>query len=165
MKKKIGHFCIIIYVMISVFITLCLLMYNEYNVTEFGDNVVVIVKNDNSGEYNKGDLILIKKTKKYDKKDKIFYYVLKGKQYFINYGVIENENNDSVIVQNEVIDKKLVIGTGKDCFIIPNIGSVLAFLESKIGYLIVVILPIFIFFLWEIYSIIMELRKSSKEKG
>lgn len=164
MKKKIGHFCIIIYVMISVFITLCLLMYNEYNVTEFGNNVLVIVKNDNSGGYNKGDLIVVEKRKDYDVDDKIFYYVLKEKSYFINYGAVENEKSDSVIVQNEVIDKKMVIGTDEECLVISKLGNILAFLESKIGYLIFVILPIFLFFLWEIYSIIMELRKSSKEK-
>ena len=55
MKKKLWHVFIIVYVLLSVFITLCLLMYNEYNVTEFGNKVLVMVENDSTKEFNKGD--------------------------------------------------------------------------------------------------------------
>ena len=110
MKKKLWHVFIIVYVLLSVFITLCLLMYNEYNVTEFGNKVLVMVENDSTKEFNKGDLIIATKNKKYDKDDYVFYYVSREKNYFINYGKIESKNDDSFTIKNDVVDKKYVIG-------------------------------------------------------
>lgn len=162
MKKKLWHVVIILHVLVAVFITLCLLMYNEYNVTEFGNKVLVMVENDSTNEFNKGDLIIVTKNEDYDKDDSVFYYVSRDKNYFINYGMIEDENSDSVVIQNDVIDKDYVIGVSKNVTVIPLVGSILSLLESKWGYLCVIILPILIAFLYEVYSIIRELKGKSK---
>lgn len=162
MKKNLWHVCIILYVLLSVFITLCLLMYNEYNVTEFGNKILVMVENDTTGKFNKGDLIIVTKNDDYEKEDNVLYYISKEKTYFINYGMIESENNDSVIIENDVIDKKEVIGTIKNATVIPIAGSILSLLESKWGYLCIIILPILIAFLYEVYSIIKELKGKTK---
>ena len=103
-KKKLWHIFIILYVLIAVFITLCLLMYNEYNVTEFGNKVLVMVKSDSTGEFSKGDLIIVTKNKDYDKDDSVFYYVSREKNYFLNYGVLESLNKDSVVIDNDVMN-------------------------------------------------------------
>ena len=76
--------------------------------------------------------------------------------------MIESENNDSVIIENDVIDKKEVIGTIKNATVIPIAGSILSLLESKWGYLCIIILPILIAFLYEVYSIIKELKGKTK---
>ena len=162
MKKNLWHVCIILYVLLSVFITLCLLMYNEYNVTEFGNKILVMVENDTTGKFNKGDLIIVTKNDDYEKEDNVLYYISKEKTYFINYGMIESENNDSVIIENDVIDKKEVIGTIKNATVIPIAGSILSLLESKWVYLCIIILPILIAFLYEVYSIIKELKGKTK---
>ena len=161
-KKKLWHIFIILYVLLAVFITLCLLMYNEYNVTEFGNKVLVMVKSDSTGEFSKGDLIIVTKNKDYDKDDSVFYYVSRGKKYFINYGMIEENNKDSVVIQSDVIDKDEVIGGAKNVIVIPVLGSILSLLESRWGYLCVIILPILIAFLYEIYSIVRELKGNNK---
>lgn len=158
MKKKLWHVCIILYVLLSVFITACLLMYNEYNVTEFGNKILVMVENDTTGEFQKGDLIIATKNKDYQKDDYVFYYISREKNYFINYGLIESEKNDAVVINSDVIDKKEVIGTTKNAIVIPTVGSILSLLESKWGYLCVIILPILIAFLYEVYSIARELK-------
>ncbi|MCI6265324.1 MAG: hypothetical protein MR598_00570 [Erysipelotrichaceae bacterium] len=158
MKKKLWHVCIILYVLLSVFITTCLLMYNEYNVTEFGNKILVMVENDTTGEFQKGDLIIATKNKDYKKDDYVFYYISREKNYFINYGLIESEKNDAVVINSDVIDKKEVIGTTKNAIVIPTVGSILSLLESKWGYLCVIILPILIAFLYEVYSIARELK-------
>ena len=158
MKKKLWHVCIILYVLLSVFITSCLLMYNEYNVTEFGNKILVMVENDTTGEFQKGDLIIATKNKDYKKDDYVFYYISREKNYFINYGLIESEKNDAVVINSDVIDKKEVIGTTKNAIVIPTVGSILSLLESKWGYLCVIILPILIAFLYEVYSIARELK-------
>lgn len=158
MKKKLWHVCIILYVLLSVFITTCLLMYNEYNVTEFGNKILVMVENDTTGEFQKGDLIIATKNQDYQKDDYVFYYISREKNYFINYGLIESEKNDAVVINSDVIDKKEVIGTTKNAIVIPTVGSILSLLESKWGYLCVIILPILIAFLYEVYSIARELK-------
>ena len=158
MKKKLWHVCIILYVLLSVFITACLLMYNEYNVTEFGNKILVMVENDTTGEFQKGDLIIATKNKDYKKDDYVFYYISREKNYFINYGLIESEKNDAVVINSDVIGKKEVIGTTKNAIVIPTVGSILSLLESKWGYLCVIILPILIAFLYEVYSIARELK-------
>lgn len=157
--KIVWDLCIIVYVILSVFITICLLSYNEYNVTEFGDRVLVIVKNDNTSNYEEGDLIVATKSDAYKIGDEVFYYIQRGKKYYINFGKIENQRNHSVIIDNEVIEDKFLIGNDKDIQVIPKVGSVLSFLESKWGYLSIIILPILVAFLYEVYSILKELRK------
>lgn len=158
MKKKLWHVCIILYVLLSVFITACLLMYNEYNVTEFGNKILVMVENDTTGEFQRGDLIITTKNKDYQKDDYVFYYISREKNYFINYGMIESEKNDAVVINSDIVDKKEVIGTTKNAIVIPVVGRVLSLLESKWGYLCVIILPILIAFLYEVYSIVRELK-------
>ena len=46
--------------------------------------------------------------------------------------------------------------------VIPVLGSILSLLESRWGYLCVIILPILIAFLYEIYSIVRELKGNNK---
>lgn len=158
MKKKLWHVCIILYVLLSVFITACLLMYNEYNVTEFGNKILVMVENDTTGEFQRGDLIITTKNKDYQKDDYVFYYISREKNYFINYGMIESEKSDAVVINSDIVDKKEVIGTTRNAIVIPIVGRVLSLLESKWGYLCVIILPILIAFLYEVYSIVRELK-------
>lgn len=162
MGKNLWHVCIILYVLLAVFVTLCLLMYNEYNVTEFGNKLLVMVENDTTGEFNKGDLIVVNKTNNFKENDNVFYYVLREKNYYINYGTIESKRDDSVTIQNEVIDNDLIIGSDSKVTVFPLLGGILSLLESKWGYLSIVILPILIAFLMEVYSIIKELRGGKK---
>lgn len=162
MGKKIWHVCIILYVLLAVLVTLCLLTYNEYNVTEFGNKLLVMVENDTTGKFNNGDLIIVNKTNKVKEKDNVFYYVLREKNYYINYGTVEVKKKDSVTIHNEVIDNDLIIGSDSKATVIPLLGGILSLLESKWGYLCIVILPILIAFLIEVYSIVKELKGVKK---
>lgn len=159
MKKVMWHFFIIVYVLVSIFITLCLLSYNEYNVTQFGSKILILVKNDDTGSYNKGDLVITSISDNYAIKDKVFYYILKEKRYYINVGEISKEHKKMVTIDNELVDNDLIIGSTNESIVLPILGGVLSFLESKWGYLCVVILPILVAFLYEIYSIIKEFKK------
>ena len=46
MKKIIGNIIFIIYAIIAVFVTICLLSYNEFKVTEFGETSLVLIDNE-----------------------------------------------------------------------------------------------------------------------
>ena len=43
MKKKFLSFIFIIYVIIAIFVTICLLSYNRFKITEFGDKSLLII--------------------------------------------------------------------------------------------------------------------------
>lgn len=158
-KKIIWHLLIIIYIIVSVFVTFCLLLRNEYNVTQFGDNILIMVDDENISYYNKGDLIVLDINNKYEVNNKVFYYVVREKQYYINVGKLEKENNGLVTIDGELVDKDLVIGPTTDTMIFPFLGGLLTVLESKWGYLCIIIFPVLIAFIYEIYSIIKELKK------
>ena len=158
MKKKINHIIIIIYTVVAVITTVCLLAYNDYNTTEFNNNTLIIGKDDKTETYNKGDFVIVNNKSTYKEKMKVFYYVSRGKKYYIQTGTINSINKDSVVVNGTVIDKKFLIGTSSNNIVIPFLGSILSVLESKWGYLIIIIFPVLVAFLYELYSILKELR-------
>ena len=57
MKKILGNLIIILYVVVAIFTTICLLNFNEYKVSEFGDKTLVIVGKDGYEKADKGDKI------------------------------------------------------------------------------------------------------------
>ena len=63
MKKTITNVIFIIYVVIAVFVTICLLSYNQFKVTEFGNySLVIVTDNEMIPDYNKGDLLILDKS-------------------------------------------------------------------------------------------------------
>ena len=54
MGKLIKNFLIIVYVAIAIFVTICLLTYNQYKVSEFGTKTLIIIdKDDEELQYKK----------------------------------------------------------------------------------------------------------------
>ena len=77
MKKFILNILFTVYALIAVFTTVCLLSYNEYKISEFGDNSIILVTNDElSPDFNKGDLVIVKagNKSKIAVGDKVFFY-------------------------------------------------------------------------------------------
>ena len=93
MKKTIYNIIFAIYVVIAVFTTICLLSYNEYKITEFGNSALIIIDEDLSPDYAKGDLAIVNKA---DKKqinvgDKIFFYETKGREVNVSLATVINK--------------------------------------------------------------------------
>ena len=77
MKRAIVNLIVIVYVIIAIVVTLCLLNYNDYNVTEFGNNTLILIADDSlEPEYVEGDLVIATKENldKVEVGDKIFFY-------------------------------------------------------------------------------------------
>lgn len=75
--KIIGGVFILVYAVIAIVLTVCLLNYNDYNITEFKDKSLIIVQDDElRPDFNDGDLVIVYKNKNSDIKvgDKIFFY-------------------------------------------------------------------------------------------
>lgn len=71
----------------------------------------------------------------------------------------QGENNIQFVLEgNTIIDADDVIGTTKNIKVIPNLGTILSILESRYGYLFLIVVVSFVAFLYEIYELIMEIK-------
>ena len=162
MKKTIGNLIIIIYVAVAIFTTICLLTFNEYRVSEFGDKTLVIINKDEEGTiYKKGDLVIVGKQgyEKADKGDTIFFYDNDG----IKIAEVEQRNDFGdagvtfTIEGNYQVVKSDMIGASNNAKVISKVGGILSVLESKWGFLFLIVFPSLLAFLHEIYEFILEL--------
>ena len=169
MKKAIFNIIVIIYVIIAIFITTCLLSYNEHKVTEFGDKSLIIIDSDSKDyDYKKGDLIITNKKSAKDAKegDHVFFYNKEG----IKIAKIEKVKDFGEAGMNYTIDGEYTVveddvaGTSNDIKVIHNLGNVLSVLESKWGFLFLIVFPTMLAFLREVKELVFELRnKKAKE--
>ena len=75
MKKVISNILFAVYMVIAIFVTICLLSYNDFKVTEFGDySLVIIDDKELEPEFKKGDLVIVNKDEAIKLGDKAFFY-------------------------------------------------------------------------------------------
>ena len=151
---------IIVYV---IFITSCILCRNKYGYTQYDKYVFVTVNEDNVKHlksYDIGDLIIIKNQKfGIDKGDVIYYYYPLDERYLIKSDVVSskmeddysalytlNDEDATTIASNRVL--------GKYTSVYKGMGSVLDFLVGRVGFLLFVLLPIMVVFIYRIYDLV-----------
>ena len=89
MKKFILNIIFIIYLIIAIFVTVCLLSYNDYKVTVLGNTSFVIVTDSKmQPDYNKGDLVLVENSDEIQAGEKVFYYNTYNEQIKVKIGTI-----------------------------------------------------------------------------
>ena len=72
------------------------------------------------------------------------------------------EDENAIAFENgSTFDIKFVIGEAVDSY--PTIGGILSIITSKWGFLFLVLVPCFLIFIYEIYSLIIELKYGSEE--
>ena len=157
---------IIVYV---IMICTCLLCYNKYGYIEvLGDTFVT--SGDGLEEYSDGDLVVFtrKAYKKIELNDTVYYYDTVDGKYVIKKGkVIETHGHEGDLSYRftegeEFVPKKDIVGVYK-CSI-PFLGKVKNFLDSKKGYIIFVFLPLFIVLCYEIWDLIITIKKDNQEE-
>lgn len=133
----------------ALFVTICLVKYNKFNVTTFGDYSFLIIKDENFSDYKKGDLVVVYKnsSKEINEGDNLFYYNIKEQQDYIQYGAVKtktqlDDNTATYVMSNDYkLTSDYIIGKGQTSKVYNNLGGILAFLESGLGYLIFVVIP------------------------
>lgn len=171
MKKTITNIIFIIYVVIAVFVTICLLSYNQFKVTEFGDYSLVIVTDDEMApDFNKGDLIIVDKSQEVLPGDKAFFYDTYNRQIEIRLGevndlerVTETESTYTFDGDHKV-SSEYVLGGENTASVIPVAGTILSVLESKWGFLFLIVLPVLLMFFHQITVVIADLKNSKDDK-
>lgn len=175
MKKVVkifGLLIVAVYLVVAVFLTVCLLNYNKYHITELGKKSLIIVSDDDlEPKYVKNDLVVVYKNNNEDIKsgDYVFFYNAYQNQVSVNLGKIikstrVNEKEYTYTLEGNLeVSSQYVIGKSETSKAYSNMGLVLKVLESRLGFLLIIILPILVLFIYQIYAVILEIKRPVDE--
>ena len=172
MKKVIFNFIAVAYFIVAIILTVCLLSYNEYKVTEIGDYVFVLSTDEELEDISKkGDLIIVKKesNKNINVGDKVFFYTKENGAVIICAADVTLKEQAygrgyTYAVEGDYrLSDKHIIGKVDSSTKIPYLGTVLSILESRLVFLFLIVLPTFIIFLYEGYQLIIEMKYGAFE--
>ena len=160
------------YLAVIIVVTACLLCYNDYKVTEMLGYSFIII-DENSEKYNDGDLVLFRQGEmdKVEQNDEIFFYEVTNGIPSIHYGTvtevlpIDEDERTFTINDNHDISSDSLIGKTEIARVYPQIGKILSILESRFGFLILVILPTLLLFLYELYRVMIEIKTPLEEEA
>lgn len=174
MKKTLLNILFSVYIVVAIFVTVTLLSYNEFKVTEFGNYSLIIISD--SGlvpDFNKGDLVIVNKKDPILTGRKAFFYDTYNEQIEVKLGVIEEaekvtSSETTYTLEGErKISGQYILGPANTAEILPKVGMVLGILQSKWGFLFLIVLPALLAFVNQIgvvYSGIKQSKKEAKEE-
>lgn len=166
--KILVGFLELVIIAYAVVVIMIMLSYNKFGYTEIGDNTYVSVVDENKselGDFDVGDLIKIKKTN-YDQinvGDHIFYYATADNQYIVVQDtVIEKEGSSREAVykfehNSNIIPSERIIGTLDKNY--TKKGKLYELLTSTVGFLLLVILPVLVIFIYQVYKFILLIKE------
>ena len=169
--KFLRNLLIGVWIIVALFVTVCLLSYNDFNVTVLGKTTLLVIDNDElSPAYNDRDLVLIKRTtdSKIEVGDKVFFYNGDNAlEYVINIEEIAekevvNPKETTYKIKDALISGNYVIGRTEDAKVIPNLGLALNIFTSQWGFMFLVILPTLFALVYEIITIVNEVKAAKK---
>ena len=175
LKKMCINALIVAYAVIAIAVTILMLSYNDYHCSVIGGYTFIIMEDDELEEqgYPEGALVLVKETKarNINPGDNIFLYrKITTSQFEIKYAEVilkdesKGEYNVTYVLEGgTVIDHLDVIGSTEDIIVVENLGTILSILQSRYGYLFLIVVVSFIAFLYEIYELIMEIKYGERE--
>ena len=172
--KIIGVLILIPYVIVAITLTVFLINYNEYGITEIGGKTLITVNDDTLAPmYKKGDLLVVNNQNpdEINANDYIFFYEQnqEKKTVIINLArVISkrkiNDTETTFKLEGDVdYSSEYVIGSNKEVKVYNTLGSIISTLESRWVFLFVIIVPLLFIFLYEIYEFAIEVKKNMKE--
>ena len=173
--KKVLRFCWsfieVVIIVYAIILTSFILSRNKYGYTQFGDYTfynVSLIGETNIDNVKKGDLLIVKNSNDINKGDLIYYYAVFDDNYLIKSDVVVDAKKEDAAALYTVDDgNNLTVSSnkvlGKYSSVYPKWGSVLTVLESRIGFLFLVLLPIIIVFIYQIYEFVIILRYENVE--
>ena len=161
MKSKLITVVGLIYVVLAIFVTKFLLDRNDFGVYELGDSYYMY--NSSIVEFNKTSLVHFEKKGDYGNLvgEEVYYF-----------------NNDKILKKDELLsfskdDKSFTVQSGE--YGLENflgkpdrgyflLGSLLGFFTTKAVYLCLIIIPVFILLVYEVYLLFVYIKKDKKRK-
>lgn len=158
----------IIILLAALFAFTTLATRDEGNVSSLAGFTPMVVESDSMAPtFSKGDLIVIKKcdTASLNEGDIITFHTIINNEYALNTHRIESiaemngarsyvtkgDNND--IADTHVIADGDIVG--KYVTRVPGLGKVMNFLSGSVGFLVLIVVPLLLFFIYQVYNLIM----------
>ncbi len=165
--KIIVSILITLYLVIVVFTTAFLLNRNDYGVSTFlGKYLVFVEDNKLEPTYKTHSLLVINQVEnnKLEVGTKAFFYdtyantkKIKFTEVTKSEQITETETTYT-LKDNTKISSQYVLGTEKSTTSLNLLGSFLYLVQSRWGFLFIVVFPLFLAFIYEIYSIYKEVK-------
>jgi hypothetical protein len=152
----------------AIAMTILLLNINKYGVTQFNGTVLLPINDKiSSDKYKKGDLVLVesKSIDEIKEGDELFAYrTSKEGKVSIDLGIVDKVIPDQNVVSfknGSAYDMDFVTGTGGKVY--KNIGTYLSIIESKWGFLFIILVPSFLILIYEVYALVVEVKYGKEE--
>ena len=163
----------VIVILYVILITSYVLCKNQYGYTQIGDytfDSISLLDERNIEDVKKGDLLVVENSNDINKGDRIYYYATYNEMYVVRSDyVVEMEKDDYTALytiqrngEDLTVSSPRVLGKYANHY--AKIGGILAVLESRVGFLFLVLLPIMIVFIYQVYEFITILRYEEVEK-
>ena len=165
--KIVLSLVITLYLVIVVFTTAFLLNKNDYGVSTFlGKYLVFVEDNKLEPSYKEHSLLLITPVENTSVEvgSKAFFYDTYSTTKKIKFTEVTksekiNEKETTYTLKdNTRISSEYVLGTEKTTASLNALGSFLYIVQSRWGFLFIVVFPLFLAFIYEIYSIYKEVK-------
>ena len=167
-KRVLVSIVLLVFFAFTVTMTILLLNYNKFGITQFDDTSLLIIKKGFTSEtYQKNSLVIVesKEIKDYQIGEEVFVYHLDGHGGVnIELGVVGQvfEEDDAITFSNgNTYSSEFIIGSGEKIY--PNIGKYLSIVESKWGFLFIILVPNFFLFVYQLYSLIVEIKYGKED--
>lgn len=152
----------------AVTMTILLLNFNKYGITEMDNTSLVIIKDEiSSDNYKRGDLVFVeaKKVSKINVDEELFVYQIdKSGAVSIDVGIVGevHVDDDAITFKNgSTYDMQFVIGKADKIY--NGIGTFLSIVESTLGFLFIVLVPSFLIFIYQLYALIIEIKYGKED--
>jgi signal peptidase len=132
-----------------------------------GFTPMIVQTNSMSPTFDAGDLILVKKcdVSTLKEQDIVTFHTIINNEYALNtHRIIEIQDSDGIRSyttkgdNNDIADTHIIADgdiVGKYVGRIPKMGSVMNILSSSTGFLVIIVLPMLLFFIYQVYHLIM----------
>lgn len=166
MKNLISNTIFTIYLIIAIFVTVCLLSYNDYKVSVFGNTSFIIVSDNKLEPFNKGDLVIVGNDDDIEKGEQILYYNTYNEKVKVKVGTVtdvqKSASETKYSIDGANYSSKFVIGKVSDARYMKNAGTVLGIFESKWGFLFLIVLPALLAFVNQLIVVISGIKEAKE---
>ena len=160
----------VVYLSIIICVSTLVLNRNDYGYTEFGNKALIDIK-ENTGNYLKGQLVIVEKKIIDNLKagDEVFVYETNQQEKTVKVvsSTIKEINKEETTpyitldVDNTAWGQDYIAGQSTKMY--ESIGGILTFVESKWIFFVIFIIPCFFILLYEIYSVIIVIKFDGDE--
>ena len=165
--KKVGKILLEIVIgcwfLVAIFVTVCLLSYNSFNVTTLGKSSLLIIDSDElEPEYMEGDLVIVKRNSdsKINVGDPVFYYnAAKNSSVLVLYNTVQvkepvTKTETKFTIDGEKVSGQYVIGKAETAKVYHKLGTILSIFTSQWGFMFLIIFPTLFAIIYEIMMIV-----------